>query len=139
MASIYPSHRRLAEFLKAIVILAMVLSIATHSFAEEKTVASGQPVLPNNLTELLALSSTQLDQCDVARMNLLCAEGLPGAESMDVQVCLDTLDRWARHVEDETIRNYHRFIEHPKDYSNSRDVYRMMMLTTVLREDFRAH
>ena len=34
---------------------------------------------PGTLTELLALPTAELEHCDIARLNLLCAEGLPGA------------------------------------------------------------
>jgi hypothetical protein len=64
---------------------------------------------------------------------------LRGAENLDVQQCLATLDRWTQHVEDETLRNYHRFLEHPEQYNHSQNYYRMMMLATVLQEDFQAH
>ena len=94
---------------------------------------------PTTLKELLALPPEQLENCDIARMNLLCAEGLRGSEDLDVQKKLDTLDGWARHVEDETFRNYHRFLEHPEDYKKSEAYYRMMMLAMVLQQDFNAH
>jgi hypothetical protein len=35
---------------------------------------------PQTLDELLAATPEQLAECDIARMNLLCATGLPGAE-----------------------------------------------------------
>ena len=95
--------------------------------------------MPTNLAQLLALSPEQLEKCDVARMNLLCAEGLRGSENLDVQQCLDTLGQWTQHVEDETIRNYHRFLDHPEDYNNSRSYYRMTMLAMVLQQDFNTH
>lgn len=94
---------------------------------------------PKTLAELLAIKPEELENVDIARMNLLCAEGLLGAEDLDVEKSLDTLDRWAKHVERETLRNYHRFIEHPEEYENSEAYYRMMMLAMVLQEDFRTH
>src|SRR5271167_1890296 len=39
---------------------------------------------PETLKELLALSPAELEHCDIARMNLLCAEGLPGAGRLNV-------------------------------------------------------
>jgi hypothetical protein len=91
------------------------------------------------LAELLALPSEQLEKVDIARMNLLCAEGLRGSENLDVQQNLDTLESWKQHVEDETTRNYHRFLEHPEAYQNSQSYYRMAMLAMVLQEDFNTH
>jgi len=102
-------------------------------------VAQTNAVKPTSLAQLLALPPEQLEKCDIARMNLLCAEGLRGSENLDLQQCLETLDRWSQHVEDETMRNYHRFLAHPEDYNNSKSYYRMMMLATVLQEDCHAH
>lgn len=94
---------------------------------------------PDTLVELLALAPEQIDQCDVERMNLICAEGLRGAEDLNLNRCLAILDSWTRHVESETKRNYHRFQENPKEYDNSEAYYRMIMLATVLQQDFGAH
>ncbi len=47
-----------------------------------------------------------------------------------------TLDKWARQVESETLRNHHRFLEAPENYENSEAFFRMLMLVTVLQQDF---
>ena len=91
---------------------------------------------PGTLAELLALSPAQLDKVDLARMNLLCAGGLRGSEKLDVEQVISRLEAWAAHVESETKRNLHRFAENPKEYENSLPHYRMMMLATVLQQDF---
>jgi hypothetical protein len=93
---------------------------------------------PHTLAELLALSRAELEKLDLARMNLLCAEGLRGADTLDVTFYLNTLDSWAHHVESETRRNFHRFAENPKEYNESLPYYRMLMLVTVLQQDFAA-
>jgi len=41
---------------------------------------------PNALASLLKLTPKQLASVDIARMNLLCAEGLPGAEDIEGQL-----------------------------------------------------
>jgi hypothetical protein len=128
----------------SIVLLAIVLT-TTIAFAETNAVNSAAlvstniSITPTNLAQLLALPPEQIEKVDIARMNLLCAEGLRGSEDLDVQQNLDTLDSWAQHVQSETMRNYHRFLDHPEDYNNSEAYYRMMMLATVLQEDFNAH
>ncbi len=91
---------------------------------------------PNTLKDLLALSPTQLLQVDIARMNLLCADGLRGSEKLNLEAMIARLDAWAVHVESETKGNFHRFAENPKEYDNSLPIYRMMMLATVLQQDF---
>ncbi len=91
---------------------------------------------PRTLTALLQLRPEVLEQCDLATLNLLCAEGLRGAEDLKMESCLETLDAWTRHVAAETTRNFHRLAANPKEYGDSLPYYRMMMLATVLQEDF---
>jgi hypothetical protein len=137
-------HEMNQKWKSSIALLAIAL-VTTFAFAETNSVglvalvSKNISITPTNLAQLLALSPQQLEKCDIARMNLLCAEGLHGSEDLDVQQNLDTLDSWSRHVQNETMRNYHRFLDHPEDYNNSQAYYRMMMLATVLQEDFNAH
>ena len=51
-----------------------------------------QKKVPKTYEELLAWPIDRLDQLDIARMNLLCATGLPGAEDLDVEEALETID-----------------------------------------------
>jgi len=107
--------------------------------ANQKAVATvEQPTFkqPQTLNELLSLPPTDLERCDISRMNLLCAEGLPGAENLNVPECMNTLDQWAQHIKAETDRNYHRFKEDPAYYSNSEAFYKMLMMAVVLYEDY---
>ena len=91
---------------------------------------------PHSLAELLALSPAELEHCDIARMNLLCAESLPGAEHLNVDEDLAMLDRWAEGIHSEAQRNYHHFREDPAYFYNSENFYRMLMMAVVLYEDF---
>ena len=50
---------------------------------------------PQTFAELLAVPPADLESVDIARINLLCAEGLRGSEQLDVQQCLETLEAWA--------------------------------------------
>jgi hypothetical protein len=68
-------------------------------------------------------------------MNLLCAEGLPGAEGLKVEECLKVLDDWAEYVRAETQRNLHRFRENPAESDGSEAKWRMLMLISVLQQD----
>lgn len=92
---------------------------------------------PKTLAELLALPSEQLEKVDIARMNLLCAEGLRGSENLNVEDCLRTLDAWTDHVKRETKRNFHHFLERPKKFNSSIPYYQLGMMGTVLAEDLR--
>jgi hypothetical protein len=91
---------------------------------------------PQTLDELLKLSLTELNQCDIALMDLLCAQGLPGAGDMKIKSYLDTLDGWAKHVQAETERNFHQYRDNPADFYNSEGYFRMLMMAVVVYEDF---
>jgi hypothetical protein len=91
---------------------------------------------PRTLAELVTLKPDELEGTDIALMNVLCAEGLPGAENLNADECLATLDQWAQHVKSETDRNFHRFREDPAYYYNSEAFYKMQMMAVVVYEDF---
>lgn len=59
--------------------------------------------------QLTDLPEAELARCDVAAVNLACAEGLPGAERLDVPACLHTLGKWTKRVHRETARYSSRF------------------------------
>ena len=74
---------------------------------------------------------------DIAEINLLAAKGLPGAENLDVEKSLKTLDQWAAWVRRETDRNFHKFKDAPADYNNSESYFRILMMVCILQEDFK--
>jgi hypothetical protein len=69
-------------------------------------------------------------------MNLLCAQGLPGADRFDLNDCLLKLDEMAARVRSETARYLYRFQANPAEFENSEGFFRMLMLAVVLVEDF---
>ena len=90
-----------------------------------------------SLDVLLAMPPDQLAGVDIAEMNLLCAAGLPGAKTLDIDRCLATLDRWALRVKLETERHLYRvndpqWAEH---YRHSETYLRAEFLLQVLQED----
>lgn len=91
---------------------------------------------PTSFAELCAVNTNDLAKYDIALMNLLCAEGLRGAESLNVTDCLATLDNMAASVKFETQRAYYKFREHPENFNNSEGYYDMMMLATVIQQDY---
>lgn len=94
---------------------------------------------PRTLAELLALPADDLARVDIARMNLLCATGLPGADGLDVEALAATLDRWAMRVRLETDRHMPKFRRSPGEYRNSEGYFRMLTLVTVLQQDLGVH
>ena len=88
------------------------------------------------LEALLVLPAPALQPVDIGRMNLLCAQGLPGADGFDLEACLAKLDEMAARVRSETGRHLYRFQAHPAEFENSEGFFRMVMLAVVLAEDF---
>ena len=94
-------------------------------------------VEPDSLDDLLRLDPDDLAEVDIARMNLLVAEGLPGAEALDIEHTLATLDDWARRVGFETQRHLYRVTDprYAEHYNHSEAYFRAEMLLQVLQED----
>ena len=126
-----------AAFIVWVMVLANIARADTNTVAANALVFTNDFPTPTNFAQLLALPPDQLDKVDIARIDLLCAEGLPGAENLDMEKSLKTLDAWAKEVKDETDRNYHRFVEHPEKFKNSLGHYRMAVMSAVLSQDLR--
>jgi hypothetical protein len=135
-----------AVLLAAIAAVVLVSVFAANSFRLHRQAAASQSrsqvasipnaKAPRTLSALLALKPDELEGTDIALLNLLCAEGLPGAENLNVDGCLTTLDQWAQHAKREIDRNYHHFREDPAYYYHSEAFYKMLMLAVVVYEDF---
>jgi len=91
-----------------------------------------------SLPSILQMNSQQLDDVDIGLRNMLCAQGLPGSEQMNVDACMKKLDSMALRAKVETDRNFHRFFENPAEFHHSQGYFRMLMLVTVLQQDFGA-
>jgi hypothetical protein len=91
------------------------------------------------LGRLMEMTPEELASVDIAEANLLCAQGLPGSENLNIKGKLRQFDDWVDRVDLETRRNFHRFKEHPAEYENSEIYYRMGMIVTVLQQDFGVH
>lgn len=87
---------------------------------------------PSTLGELLRIPPGEVGGVDVARMNLLCSAGLPGAEQVDIAAYLSTLDVWARDVAHATEASRHLLDDHPDILQNSEPLWQMYCLTRVL-------
>lgn len=92
--------------------------------------------VPDTLGSLLAAAPSEISRYDLVRMNLLCAEGLPGAEQLKVSKCVETLAQWTERVRRETERHLYRYRSNPGEYENSEGYFRMLMMSVVLYEDF---
>jgi hypothetical protein len=94
---------------------------------------------PTTLAELMALTPAELDHCDIARMDLLCTQGLPGAAKVNIPEMLAMIDGWVELVNWETDMNEYQFVQNPKSFGYSEGRYRMIALVTVLDKKFHVH
>lgn len=98
---------------------------------------------PETFNDLLGLSPDELAEIDIARVNLLCATGLPGAEDLTpetIETMLARIDAWAERVRLETERHHHwlidpRHADKAKHFGNSEARFRAEFLVDVLQND----
>lgn len=76
---------------------------------------------------------------DIAALNLICADGLPGSGKLDGPGKMALLDDWAKKCQREIDRNYHRFRDDPKEYLNSEGFFKMVMMILTLQQDMNIH
>ncbi len=124
-----------AGFIVAVLVVSVVWLFVGKS--GRQTTGALQPASSvSRLVDLLTLPVGALDHIDIARMNLLCAQGLPGAEDLDMNGCLTLLESMAVRVRSETQRNHYRFERNPAEFEHSESFYKMVILAVVLAEDF---
>jgi hypothetical protein len=85
---------------------------------------------------VLASRSHELSHLDIGLLNLQCAAGLPGADTVDAEAAVTVLDRMAQCLKAETQRHYRRFRDNPQEFNDSEAYFRMLCLVTVLQQDF---
>jgi len=87
----------------------------------------------SSLAELLALDSDSLGRVDIAVVNLLCAEGLPGTESVDIRGCLNTLETWTQRVRRYTKANTHFYQRDPAAYYHHKGFSKLVSMAVLLK------
>jgi hypothetical protein len=96
------------------------------------------PAFPT-LVKIMGMSPEELAKVDIAVVNLRCAEGMPGAEKIDIAATLRQIDAMAARVKHETEAYAYNLDRHPERYGGVMGKYEMDMLTTVLQQDFNIH
>ena len=72
-------------------------------------------------------------------MNLLCASGLHGAETLDVEAALIKLDAWAAQAGRITTANLPEFHRNPAAFDGNEGLWRVVLLTRILSQEFGIH
>ena len=88
-----------------------------------------------SLYELLSLSESELEQVDIALMNLICAQGLSGAERLDIDDCLAQIDQWVRLIRKDTEARTDTFYFNPGRYDNSLNLFKVANMILTLKND----
>jgi hypothetical protein len=96
-----------------------VMAASPSSYGVPPPKPNAPPAKTLSLKELLALPDDRLAEVDIATMNLACAEGLPGAEDIDHEAILQTLDAWSAGIGELTNKHADQFRKEPWvwDYS----------------------
>ena len=107
----------------------------TPTVCDDRYQGTKRAVRPRDLSELLSLPQADLGRVDIARMNLLCAKGLPGAEGLDLDRCLATLDQWTESIRRYTADGLLRFRRDPfGDGGDGHEgVFRFVAMATLLK------
>jgi len=126
-----------AELQRPLLWLICVLTLVFQGCSQSQSQAVKH--VPATLASLLAMDTEELEHVDIARVNLLCAQGLPGCETVDVPNSLAVLEQWAVRVKSETERHQYRWERNPAEFEHSKGFFKMLMLGVVLAEDFKVH
>lgn len=92
---------------------------------------------PSTFAELVALPEQELAKVDIALVNLLCAQGLPGAENLDVKGSLAMLDQWAEVVRTAEQKYSPQYLKNPARYDNSYSKFKAVNLGLTLKQDLK--
>ncbi|MGB0416274.1 MAG: hypothetical protein ACPGKS_05460 [Coraliomargarita sp.] len=85
------------------------------------------------LDQLLSMSAKELEKVDIAVINLRCAEGLPGSETIHYGKVLREFDQLAEYVRNTTIANMRIFYQDPSGYDNNEALFKMSMMQSLLK------
>lgn len=125
--------------------LALAAGVIATMWPADTPLASSAPAktrdmsVTNNapsLETLLAMTDEEMAGLGLAQVNLLCSEGLPGCGSTASARCLQMLDGITSRVWEETNRHFHRYTSAPSDFENSEACYRIVVMNSVIAEDF---
>ncbi len=96
-----------------------------------------QVIQPDTLSAYLELDTDQKLTIDIARVSLLCAQGLDGkAADLDIDLSLQRLDIWAKRIKQRTDEHIHLFHANPEPYDHCEPIWRMLAMARVLNQEY---
>ncbi len=114
-----------------IIILITILLFCTVVFIKQASIT------PQSYTELTLLNEKSVSTLDIARVNLLCAKGLPNTKQLNVGDTLKTIDYWAKIVQKQINRYKHTYYRNPARYENSMSKFLAINLVLSIQQDLR--
>ena len=121
---------------KSLKLVVVVIVLACFGGIVQASEIRSRLTLDDLLTLPIEQLKAELPKFDIAEVNLACAEGLAGSEDLDKKARLETLDKWTKHIRRETERCLPQFYRDRTYYYNSLPYYKILMLVTVLHQDF---
>ena len=85
--------------------------------------------------DFVRMPDSALAKVDVLEMNAACASGLPGGESFDYPNAREFVDWLAQRVKVYTRSRYTVFESRSAEFGNSKPVFRILSMVTVLQRD----
>jgi hypothetical protein len=85
------------------------------------------------------LIDANLTESTIIEANLACAEGLSASEPIQSQEAAGLIQKWGKRVQAETDRHIYKFRDNPAEYKNSEAYFRILVMITVLQQDFGVH
>ncbi len=112
------------------------LSVLTLMFLADKRPPRSESTSHSipSLKDLTNMPPGDLALQDIAVMNLACAEGLYGAEHLNIRTCLRQLDQWAETASRLTKQNEFRFAAQARKTGNSINRWRCAALVQYLNQ-----
>jgi len=89
---------------------------------------------PYSVDTFIMMSADELEKVDIALVNLVCAKNLKGSESLDINKCLKTLDKWAEIIKEDTSKRLPSFHANPARYDNSVNLFKVVNMVLTLKE-----
>lgn len=109
-------------------LIALISSVTASKNSDTQSI-----LVPDHLSEM---RNDQLEAISIEERNLLIGMDLQEEPRLAMGEMLKRLDEIIQRVKVETERNYHRFLANPSQYENSESFYKMLMLVTVLQQDY---
>lgn len=120
-----------------IIALGVAIILGATAFGLFKTTKPTEPKYPQSYAKLLAIPDAELEQLDIAVVNLLCAQGLNGSENLNIDASIKILDEWAKLVKQAEKKYSAGFFQNRQKYNDSYAMFQAVNLGLTLKEDLK--